>query len=104
MSKFKEHLPWLSPDDSVECIELLEETALLLEKFGAFGSMRRELRLQLTEQARKVREFQGRVNQPVIERSIFLAIEELALKWQVRTRAALQTIIESYISKINKAG
>lgn len=102
MPKFKEHLPWFSPDESLEACELLIGLMEVMEKMSQYGTMRKELRLLLSDQARLCTEFLGRANRPRIERADILALEAIAEKRKVKTDAVLSEVIEAYISKINK--
>lgn len=98
-----EMLPWLSPDDSVEACELLEEVAKTLEHFAQYSPMRKELRMRLDDRARQCRIFLQRINQPVIDRSVVLAVDEFAERKKMKSRFAFGWIIENFISRINRS-
>lgn len=103
MSKnFKEYLPWFSPDESVEACELLEEIKTVLEQMSAYGPLRKELRLLLSDKARACAEFLGRANRPQIERAVILALDALAETNKKKTSVLLSEAIEGFISKINR--
>lgn len=100
---FKEHLPWFSPDESVEACELLEEIKDVLVQMSTYGPLRKELRLVLSDKARACSEFLGRANHPKIERALILALETIADKRKMKTGAVLSEAVEEFITKINRS-
>ena len=99
----KEYLPWFSPDESVEACELLAEIKTMLQQMAAYGPLRKELRLQLSDKARACEEFLSRADKPSIERAVILAIDAAAEKRKMRSRMLLSEAIEAFISKLNRS-
>lgn len=100
---FKEHLPWFSPDESVEACELLEEIQKVLEQMSTYGPLRKELRLILADKARGCSEFLGRANRPRMERGLVNAMEEIATRRAVSVTVVWSEMIEAFISKLNRS-
>jgi len=94
--------PWMSPDDTVEAIEILQEVEDFLSNTAMFGSLRKQLRTNLDNKAVMMREFRSRVKQGVIDTSLILAIEDLARKRQVSNGFIIREALEQYISKENR--
>lgn len=100
--KFKEHLPWFSPDESQEACELLDDIRTVLVQMSTYGPLRKELRAVLSDKARACSEFLGRANQARIERADVLALEAVADSRKVKVSAVLMDVIEAYVSRLNK--
>jgi len=100
---FKEHMPWFSPDESVEACELFEEIAAMFQHMAEYAPLRKELRLQMADKARTCSEFVQRANRPIIERAVLEAVEVIAEKRKMKSGALLSQIIEEYISRINRS-
>lgn len=100
---FKEHLPWFSPDESVEACELLEEIKTVLEQMSTYGPLRKELRLLLSDKSRACVEFLARANRPRVERAVILAVETEADRRGVKTSAVLSEAVEAFLTKLNRS-
>lgn len=94
--------PWLSPQESVEAIELLVEAAEVLLNTARFGSMRKNLRADLERQAGLCQEFARRKNNLVVDESVMLAAEEIALRQNVSLSQVITDALEQYISTLNR--
>jgi hypothetical protein len=70
--------PWLMPDETVEALELMEETAERLRGVAEFASLRKELRAQLLDQASKLANFIAVTRNGVADSSLFLALDMMA--------------------------
>lgn len=101
--KFKEYLPWFSPDESLEACELLDEIKSMLIQLAAYGPLRKELRLQLADKARLCDDFLQRAQHPRVERAVILAVETEADKRNVKVSAVLSEAVEQFISKLNRS-
>lgn len=95
-----EKLPWFSPDESVEAVELLEKIAATLKQMAEYVPVRREIRSQWRTVAQECEIVSGRSGFPYVERSVLMALEAIAEKRKVRMNELLQEAIEDYVSKI----
>ncbi len=94
--------PWMSPDDTVEALEILQELEEFLNNTAMFGSLRKQLRSTISIKAETVREFRQRTKQGVIDSSLMLAIEDLSRKRKVSVNAVIMEALEEYISAVNR--
>lgn len=95
-------VPWMSPDDTIEGLEILQEVEDLLCNTAMFGSLRKQLRTNLDNKAAIVREFRQRVKRGVIDDSIVLALHDLANKRKVGVNVLIIDALETYISTVNR--
>ena len=96
--------PWLSPDETVEALELMFETMETLRNVAQFGSLRSELRSKLRQQASKLEYFVSCTRHPRVDHSLILAIDEMVEKKKTNggTIAEIMRAMENHISAYNK--
>lgn len=96
--------PWLMPWDTVEALELMTESAECLRNVASFGSMRKELRVKMENQARLLEEFVSRMHRGIIDNSLLLGLDEMATK-KGTVGGALGEIVaalEQHVSEYNR--
>lgn len=99
MSKLQ---PWLSPDDSVEALEIMTEVSESLRNTAIYGSLRKQLRDALQRQAGRLDEFVHRANHGVIDPALLLALEALAKDRRSTVNGVIMEALEHFISGINR--
>lgn len=100
----KELQPWLMPWDTVEALELMTETAECLRNTAKYGSMRKELRVKLENQARLLEEFVSRLERGIIDKSIMLGLDEIAQRKKTVGGSLGEIIaaLEEHVSEHNR--
>lgn len=97
-----EQQPWLTPQESVEVMELLTEVSDTLVNTARFAALRKTLREDLERKARECTEFVRRKNNLVVDESVMLAAIDLAERLNVTLAQVVTEALEHYISQINK--
>lgn len=95
-------IPWMSPDDTIEALEILQEVEDFMCNTAMFGSLRKQLRTTLDNKAATVREFRLRTKRGVIDESIVLALEDVARKQKTNVGFVIKDALENYISAFNR--
>jgi hypothetical protein len=97
-----ELLPWAMPNETVEAIEIMREAADVIRSTAKFASLRKELRVQLLEQARKLEEFSRIIDGGVIDGSLMLGLDAVARQKKTGTMHEIMEALEKHVSAFNR--
>ena len=98
----EEMLPWLMPWETVEVFELIDDTVECMRAVAEFSSIRKELRDQLKEQARKLEDFSRMYHGAVVDESLLLGLEAMAEQKKHGRMAEIMEALENHVSAYNK--
>ena len=94
--------PWFTPDDSVEALEILSDTAEFLRNTAHFSPMRKELRKNLEARAASIEEFSMRTKKPIVDPGLMLALDTMAREKHKDVNRLIMEALEVYISTYNR--
>jgi hypothetical protein len=95
-------LPWAMPNETVEAIEIMRETAEVIRNTAKFGSLRRELRVQLLNQATKLDEMARLIDGLVVDESLILGIDAVAREKRSTSMGEIMEALEKHVSQFNR--
>ena len=102
MSTNANALPWAMPNETLEMIEIMKETADVIRNCAKFGSLRKELRVQLLNQATKLDDMARIISGDIVDESLILGIAAVAHEKHSVPMAEIMEALESHISKFNR--
>lgn len=97
-----EGLPWAMPNETVEAIEIMRETADVIRNCAKFGSLRKELRVQLLNQATKLDDMARIMDGPIVDESLILGIEAVAREKHSSAMVEIMEALEKHVSIHNR--
>lgn len=100
--KVQESQPWLDPDQTIEALEILRETAECLRNTAQFASLRKDLRGRLESEAARIDEFVQRTKQGIVDPSVMLAMDALAREKKSTVIEQVTLALETFISTHNR--
>jgi F0F1-type ATP synthase delta subunit len=100
--KVQELQPWLDPDQTIEALEILRETAECLRNTAQFASLRKELRGKLEQEAARIDEFVQRTKQGIVDPSVMLAMDTMAREKKSTIIEQVTLALETFISAHNR--
>jgi len=92
-------LPWAMPNETVEIIEIMKETAEIIRNCAKFGSLRKELRDQLLDQAHKLDDMARIISGDIVDESLILGIDAVAREKHSVPMAEIMEAIEKHITQ-----
>lgn len=100
--KAQELQPWLDPDQTIEALEILRETAETLRNTAQFASLRKELRGKLEQEAARIDEFVQRTKHGIVDPSVMLAMDTMAREKKSTVIEQTTLALETFISAHNR--
>jgi uncharacterized SAM-dependent methyltransferase len=95
-------LPWAMPNETREAIEIMREAAEVIRSTAQFASLRKELRNQLLDQARKLEEMAKLISGDIVDESLMLGIDAVAREKHSLPMTEIMEALENHISKFNR--
>ena len=97
-----EPLPWAMPNETVEAIEIMEESAGVIRSVAQFASLRKELRVQLVNQAMKLETMAAMIKGGLVDEALMLGIDAMAREKKTLPMTEIVEALETHISKFNR--
>jgi len=101
MSELK---PWLMPSETVEALEIMTETAETIRNVARYGSLRKELRTQLSNAAERLERFVSMVRNGIVDEALIFGLDDMARDKKTKggSIAEIMEALENHISQHNR--
>jgi hypothetical protein len=94
--------PWLTPDETMEALETMTRSAEVIRSVAEFGSLRKELRGKLIEQARLLDQFVQMHHRCICDESLMLGVAAMAEQKRTGVIHEMMEALEKHVSEFNR--
>ena len=94
--------PWLTPDETMEALEVMTASAECIRSVAEFGSLRKELRAKLKDQAMKLEQFVQMHRREICDESLMLGVAAMAEQKKTGVIHEMMEALENHVSEFNR--
>ena len=94
--------PWMTPDDTVEVVEFLDELAVNFRTAAMWGSLRKDLRKVVIEWAMRCENMSRRFQSTTLDESLIVALDRIAEEQKLHRINLIVMALEEYVSNRNR--
>lgn len=94
--------PWLTPDETVEALEVMTDSAECMRNVADFASLRKELRSKLIVQAKVLDDFVNFHHRCIIDEALMIGLEAMAESKKSSVIKEMMEALENHVSNYNR--